>query len=158
MQGKFSIFLALLLIQGIYSQCSEGTWTNTRGVSAEKGKCNVCLPACQTCTSATACTAIKSTFAGFTSPTTLFCSSSSVAGTTVYGYNKNTDSCEFCKEGCLNCAIDYDFCTKCKGGWDYDRSKRQCLRATLGLAATILGLTALFLVLVVITCVCACKL
>lgn len=59
---------------------------------------------------------------------------------------------------CEKCIIDYDECIKCKIGWDYDRNKNKCIRATLGLAAVVLALSAIFLILAVITCICACKL
>ena len=160
MRVLLSILLALCLLQSAYSQCADGTFTNPTIINADKGACVGCREACATCTTVSACTEYKSSFSGIdraTTPGTLYCSGSSMFGS-LYGYNKAKDYCDYCIEGCETCVIDYDYCIKCRVGWDYDRTQNKCIRATLGLAAVVLALSALFLILAVITCICACKL
>ena len=60
-------------------------------------------------------------------------------------------------EGCAGCSVDYNVCSSCRAGWDFDRAGLQCLRATLGLAAVVLALSVLTLLVGVLTCICACK-
>lgn len=161
MQKIVYVCLALCLLQSAYSACADGTFTSTpAGPDAAKGECSTCLPVCVTCSSWGGCTTHIDKVKGVdraVSPQTVLCSGASATGATV-GYNKNNDSCDRCADGCADCALDYDICYTCKQGWDFDRNGFACLRATLGLSAVVLALSVLTLLVLVFTCICACKL
>ena len=61
-------------------------------------------------------------------------------------------------DGCVSCIYDYDFCTSCKAGWDFNRGGYNCLRATLGLTAVNFVLSVLVVAGGVLTCMKANKL
>lgn len=159
MQKILFALLALCLFQTAFSACADGTYTNPAPTDSAKGLCIVCSPVCNTCNS-TGCITYLSKFKGLntsSTPIVPYCLQSIGVGSLI-GYNSKTDTCDQCIDGCSGCIFDYDVCTSCKAGWDFDRAGLQCLRATLGLAAVVLALSALLLVVVVITCICACKL
>ena len=158
MQKILYVFLALCLFHTAYSACADGSFATTPVVDAAKGNCTLCFPLCTTCTTVTACTTFIDRLKGVNRTTnTALCSGATITGSAL-GYNKNSDTCDRCADGCASCSIDYDVCIDCKSGWDFDRAGLTCTRATLGLAAVVLALSALTLIVVVITCICACKL
>ena len=161
MQKTLCLVLAAVLFVTANSACVSGQFP-TGGVRPDsaKGECSPCHPLCKTCTTFGACYTYVDSLKGLdraTTPVTALCSGVSLMGSTV-GYNSNNNSCDRCMDGCSSCAVDYNVCTSCYAGWDYDRNGGQCIRATLGLAAVVLALSALTLLIVIITCICACKL
>jgi hypothetical protein len=165
MQKILYVFLALCLLQTAYSACADGTFTNPDAPANGKAACVQCFPGCTTCNSDSACITYIDKLKGIdrsdpASPTTL-CSSGGgnvVGFLGTWGYNSKVDACDRCFDGCANCAFDYDYCTSCKEGWDFDRNGMACTRATLGLTAVVFALSAITLIFAVLTCVCACKL
>lgn len=67
-------------------------------------------------------------------------------------YNKEKDVCQVpCKSGCSACVVDIDFCTDCESGhlWNTDFT---CIPAVIGLEAGSLGISAISLVFLIISC------
>ena len=159
MQKLLFVLLAASLIQASFSACADGTFANPYGAGATtKIECTNCLPFCKTCSSVTAClTYADNVFKGLdtATPPAPICSGSLTSPT---AYSKNDDACGRCAEGCATCFVDYDYCTDCKAGWDWDRSAMKCVRATLGLSAVVLALSVLVLIFGVVTCILSCKL
>lgn len=166
MQKILYAFLALCLFYTAYSQaavtCPDGQFVSPGNVDPAKGSCSMCLPWCVTCTSSSGCTTFIDRLKGVDrAPATqvVLCAAQGASALPAnIGYNKANDQCDRCADGCDSCVVDYDLCAACKEGWDFDRNNFQCIRATLGLAAVVLALSALTLIVVVITCICACKL
>lgn len=160
MQKITLVILATCLIQATFSACSDGTHANTYYTPTQSKaiECIQCLPFCKTCSDTVSClTWNEGAFKGLTSTSAVTCSgTNSVTSTT--GYNKDENACARCAEGCSTCYVDYDYCTNCKAGWDWDRSGMKCVRATLGLAAVVLALSVLILIFGVVTCILSCKL
>lgn len=153
--------LGLCILQAAFSQsCATGYIAYTSW-DTSKAKCLACHPLCKDCTgSPTNCANYIDKIQGLdraVAPGTIVCPGAS-ATYGVIGYNKQTDSCDQCIAGCSACLIDYNICSSCKAGYDFDRVNGQCIRATLGLAAVVLALSVLILLVVIITCICACKL
>lgn len=136
--------------------CADGLYVTTSNPISDKGQCSVCPALCKTCTGASGCTTYVDTVKGLTSGTPI-CAAGFYLGATT-AYNPTKDICDNCMEGCASCGIDYNICTSCKQGWDFDRKNLKCLRASLGLAAVVLALSVLSLLVGVISCICACKL
>lgn len=164
MNKALLLLIALCFLHGCLSQtCSDGYYVSPAGPpDTTKGPCTKCNDMCATCSGGASCTTFIDRVTGVdrsVTPQTLLCAAQGVTifGTT-FGYKKASDTCDYCAEGCSACAVDYDICTDCKLGWDFDAKNRTCLRATLGLTATVLALSALILFLTIITCICACKL
>lgn len=160
MQKILYVFLALCLLQTAYSACADGTYENGGPPTNGKAACVQCYPACFSCSDSSTCDTYIDKLKGIDRtdpavPTTL-CSGVGFEGT--WGYNSKVDACDRCIDGCATCAFDYDYCTSCKKGWDFDRNGMACTRATLGLTAVVFALSAIALIFAVITCVCACKL
>lgn len=152
--AKLLVLLVLFcFIHNSISQatCTDGFYLTGSNPVADKGQCTQCGLICKTCASSAGCTTYTDRVKGLTSgvPTCL---------SATYAYNPTKDICDNCIEGCITCHIDYDICSYCKQGWDFDRKNFQCLRATLGLAAVVLALSVLSLLVGVISCICACKL
>ena len=74
-----------------------------------------------------------------------------------YGYNYETDRCEYCAGGCAQCFIDVDRCISCKAGYEYHPDSYTCVRAELGLAAAILAVSIILLGLSIAGCLKAKK-
>lgn len=156
----FYVFLVICLFQTVYSGCADGSYATTPVYEPSKAQCSLCHPMCSTCSAMSSCITFLDKVKGVdrtTTPQTILCSSASLTGGTI-GYNKNSDTCDRCVDGCLSCSIDYDICTECKQGWDFDRAGSKCVRATLGLAAAVLAVQGLTIIVVVITCIFAWKL
>lgn len=152
MRKVLALLIVFCFIQNTYTACTDGQFATTLGAdTANHGTCTSCLPVCKTCTSATTCTTHISKIKGVDGSGNLYCAYPS-------GYNSNTDACENCAAGCSACYGDYNICTSCINGWDFDRNGLQCLRATLGLSAVVLALSVLTLIVGVITCILSCKL
>ena len=159
MQKILYVFLALCLLHTVNSACGDGTFATAPVPQDSKAECTICFPLCMTCASMGACDTYSDKVKGVdrsVTPNTPLCAGVGLANSV--GYNKNNDSCDSCNVGCATCAFDYDLCTSCKEGWDFDRNAYACTRATLGLAAVVFALSALTLLVGVITCICACKL
>lgn len=151
------LFLTLVLFCLVHNSisqaatCADGLYARTSPSFSDKGQCGVCSPICKTCTtSASNCVTYIDKVKGLSNGIPIC----NLAGK----YNSAKDICDNCLEGCSACLIDYNICSSCKAGWDYDRKNGQCLRATLGLAAVVLALSVLMLLTGVISCICACKL
>lgn len=152
--AKFFLTLVLIcLVHHSISQsasCSDGFFATASPSFSDKGQCTACQPVCKTCSTSAACLTYIDKIKGVSNGSPI-CSSAGA-------YNTNKDICDNCLEGCLTCMIDYNVCSSCRQGWDFDRKNGQCLRATLGLAAVVLALSVLMLLVGVISCICACKL
>lgn len=148
------------LISVVLTACPDGQYTNPSILVAGKGDCMRCNAACSACDGATGvCTTYKDNFKGVSgSPLAFTCSGTGSAASVAGAYNKNKDTCDRCVEGCAACYIDYDYCTSCQTGYDWDKSGYKCVRATLGLAAVILALSVLTLIFGVVICLLSCKL
>jgi hypothetical protein len=125
MQKILYVFLALCLLQTAHSACADGTFTNPDAPANGKAACVQCFPGCTTCNSDSACITYIDKLKGIdrsdpAAPTPL-CTGVAFLGT--WGYNSKVDACDRCFDGCGTCAFDYDYCTSCKEGWDFDRSK-----------------------------------
>ena len=116
MQKILFALLTLCIFQTAYSACSAGTYTNGAAADTVKGACIVCSPLCATCDSTNGnCLTWNSKIKGIntaTTPPTFHCGPPSVASS--IGYNFNTDTCDFCIDGCLTCAVDYNLCSDCR--------------------------------------------
>lgn len=73
-------------------------------------------------------------------------------------YDQTNNACSPCATGCALCVVDFDYCTDCVSGYDWDKSSMKCVRATLGLAAVVLALSVITLIFGVIICLLSCKL
>lgn len=102
MQKVIFALLALCLLQGAYSACSDGTFTTAPVPADGKAECTACLPICTTCTTSTACTIAADKIKGVNrdvTPNSFICTGSAWTGSS-YGYNKEKDYCQLCIEGC----------------------------------------------------------
>lgn len=102
MQKVIFALLALCLLQGAYSACSDGTYTTSPVPADGKAECTACLPICTTCAAPATCNVAIDKIKGVNrdvTPNTLICSASSWSGA-LYGYNKEKDYCQLCIEGC----------------------------------------------------------
>lgn len=158
------LLITFCIIYGCLSQCSTGYYAAPAGrPDANKGACIKCNQFCQTCSGLGVCDSFVDKVTGVdrtASPPSILCGdqASTIFDSSTIGYNKAADSCDNCATGCATCAVDYNLCTSCKAGWDLDKKNYNCIRATLGLTATVLALSVLIILLSVITCICACKL
>lgn len=152
-------FLLLSICHRSYTQtCPDGQFVSAGGIDPEKGICTVCNPVCKTCPNLDSCTTYIDAVKGVTSANAVVCTSATIFGNGQIGYNSQKDVCSYCIEGCRFCIVDYNRCYQCRNGWDYDAKNYSCVRATLGLSATVLALSVLVLITLVSTCICACKL
>lgn len=109
--------LTLCIFQTAYSACSAGQFANPSPGDAVKGACINCSPICATCDPTNgACLTYISKFKGLdtaTLPGSPYCANS-LSLSSPMGYNPNTDTCDFCVDGCISCIVDYNLCTDCK--------------------------------------------
>lgn len=156
----FSVLIALCLTSTALSACDAGytelssTLRGTFGIPDEID-CVQCFFGCKDCEDDYSCNDLFDYVDGASlvsgAPDTICISGA-------HYYNVNDDTCEECMTGCTSCAYDYDICTSCKVGWDYNRGGRSCLRATLGLTAVNFVLSVLVVAGGVLTCMKASKL
>ena len=163
MAKAFSIALfAFFVIQATICGCPEG-WTDldSSGRSTlsatSDADCFQCQLGCKKCSTDGSCDDMIDLVDGAEIVGALvvgYCGSTY----DIRGYNPENEECDTCMTGCNECYLDYDLCTNCQVGWDYNRAGRSCLRATLGLAATNMCLAIVVVVGAVLTCLKASKL
>lgn len=146
---------ALCLFRAALAGCPESWTDNIVGYSGID--CIQCLPGCKECNSESTCDDLLDSVDGASidlrGAIAAVCSS-----TDGHAYNKEDETCDSCAEGCSSCLYDKDICTSCKVGWDYNRDGRDCLRATLGLAAVNFIFAVTIAAAGILTCIKAHKL
>ena len=171
-KALLAVLVALTLINSAIGACDDGYFEPSDTIRAafsldDSIDCVQCSPLCRTCDEDGACDDLWDSVEGAEIDSNGdiqgVCGDNSVYGMvsltyTSAAYNKEDDNCSRCMEGCNQCVYDYDICTSCMVGWDYNRGGRACLRASLGLAAVNMILSIVLVVAGVLTCLKASKL
>lgn len=126
MKALFLVLLTFLMVSQINTACSDGFFASIGNPDAAKGNCTACLPFCLICLDTFSCMTAVDKLKGVDRTVIPQAPICAFAGATWlgsgYGYNKDTDSCDRCKDGCQLCVVDYDKCVTCQAGWDMDWS------------------------------------
>lgn len=165
--SKLTLVLLAVLVWTINTQCPDGYYTNPSIPMPGSGTCLACPPLCKTCTNSSACATYVREIKGWAAAAqggapNAICGgtfNSPASGANLgQAYNSATDTCEYCTPGCKTCYVEVDLCIDCHSGWEYNPTSLSCVRAGLGLSATILAFSALALILGVVSCIGANKL